>query len=404
MISSIDDGTTLHAQLLSTGALTQAWANGAATPNWGGVDGGPTIYVDLLNGLEKVAANDGNWYYNGELLTFAAGTGKNTAGSHVRANLFQKVTYTPTGYSNPVPALKVIGNIAASDNYDNDTLMYSGSYTIGQNQTVSIAVQTTIRITSITTNGIWGLIETAGNGFSFDTDGETKVLYGRLYNADGTELTNFTTTWKLSGVSIGSGTTIGGHANAVQITESQVTDNAILECTFSYTPSGGSQQEYTAFEELADNTDDEQIMTQIIVNNDNAGGTTGGNTSLRKGQTAQVRVWVAPANALEGRKTTWQHFYVKLYPGTSDSPVTASNIEGLTTIDANGDSVALNPVSTTQSDNLYAYRKMGYDNYENGAEVHKWGEFSVTYNAVVNTFAKNLSGLILASETDLANQ
>ena len=66
-VEAIDDGSTLHGQLLSTKALTQAWNGSAAIPDWTQAANQPIVFVDLLSGSQKVTPDaGGTWYYNNQ--------------------------------------------------------------------------------------------------------------------------------------------------------------------------------------------------------------------------------------------------------------------------------------------------------------------------------------------------
>lgn len=58
-VEAIDDGSTLHAQLLSDKPLSQGYTSSGCVPNWNTAANQPIIYVDLINGSDRVAANSG---------------------------------------------------------------------------------------------------------------------------------------------------------------------------------------------------------------------------------------------------------------------------------------------------------------------------------------------------------
>lgn len=410
MISTVEDGTTLHAQLLSDLPLVQAYSAAGTIPDWTKSANQPTVFVDLLNGTERLSANAGTWSYGTTRLTFSPTTHKCTTQGYV--DWFEEVTnYRPSGYTSPVPAIKIITNLATSARVASETLSFSGSYTFGGNQNVGFAVQTTVRMTGTISSGIWGFVEFVGDndGTRITQDHQVKIMRGRLYTADGTEIVAdsqhpniFTTVWTLNDVQIGSGGAVTKdgttYYQAAKVYESEdedpttgnvatVEDNAIVGCTFSYVKDGGTLT-YTAYEEVCDDTDAEQIMTRIIVGDGSVGGTDGGNTDIRSGQTANVRMWVAPASQLDGRDTSWQYFYVKLFSGTSDSPL-LSSITGFN-----------DPVSTSTSSPMYGYRPVVYDS----SSGHEWASFSVSFNTVKDVFAKNFTAYIKASQVSLHSQ
>ena len=402
MISAIDDGTTLHAQLLSDAPLVQAYSTQGAVPDWS--SGGPKVYVDLTSGNGKVSATSGSWSYEGTVLTFDSTTHLSTNTGYV--GWFKEITnLTPSGYSSPVPCIQIMVNLATSGNVDNDIISFSGTYSVGNSASIAFAVQTNVRITGKISAGIFGYIEFVGDndGNRITSDGQIKTMRAVLYGADGGEIianattpNKFTTAWYLNDVSIGAGSAQVAADNvtyyqAMKVAEDsslgsskQVEDNAIIKCVFSYTKDG-STLTYTAFEEVCDDTDAEQIMTRIVIGDGSGTGSTGGDSSLRAGQTAIVRSWVAPNSHLEDRDTSWQYFYVKLHNGTSDTPLLGS-ITGFA-----------NVVSSDPTNDMYGYRPLTYD----ATQDNQWAYFSVTFDTVKNVFSKNLTAYIKASQTAL---
>lgn len=402
MISSIDDGTTLHAQLLSDAPLVQAYSTQGAVPDWS--NGGPTVYVDLMSGTGKISATSGQWSYQNMVLTFNPTTHLSTNTGY--EGWFKEITnYTPTGYTSPVPAMQIMVNLATSENVSTTTIAFSGTYSVGNAGNIAFAVQTNVRITGKISAGIWGYVDFVGDadGNRITQDGQIKTMRAVLYGADGGEIVanatspnKFTTAWYLNDVSIGSGTTQVAadgvtYYQAMKVAEDaslgstkQVEDNAIIKCVFSYTKDGNTLT-YTAYEEVCDDTDSEQIMTRVIIGDGSGTGSTGGDSSLRTGQTAIVRAWVAPNSQLEGRDTTWQYFYVKLHNGTSDEPILTS-VSGFNAV-----------ISSTKTDPMYGYRPINYDSTQD----HEWAAFSVDFNTVKTTFSKNFTAYIKASQSNL---
>ena len=187
MISAIDDGTTLHAQLLSDAPLVQAYSTQGAVPDWS--SGGPKVYVDLTSGNGKVSATSGSWSYEGTVLTFDSTTHLSTNTGYV--GWFKEITnLTPSGYSSPVPCIQIMVNLATSGNVDNDIISFSGTYSVGNSASIAFAVQTNVRITGKISAGIFGYIEFVGDndGNRITSDGQIKTMRAVLYGADGGEI------------------------------------------------------------------------------------------------------------------------------------------------------------------------------------------------------------------------
>ena len=70
-VTALEDGTTLHGNLVADKSLTQAWNGTSAVPDWTVVANQPTIYLTLLSGATAVqpSADSVQWYYNGKFNT-----------------------------------------------------------------------------------------------------------------------------------------------------------------------------------------------------------------------------------------------------------------------------------------------------------------------------------------------
>lgn len=376
-VEAIDDGSTLHGQLLSTKALTQAWTGSAAVPNWTVAGNQPTVYVDLLSGTSKVTPDaGGTWYYNNVEIEWAdsSATAVSTDGR------FQKVNNYPTS-ANPTAAIKIIGNLASNANVNTDSITYSGTYTLGGSP-IGFSVSTFVRITGVSANGIFGFIEFVGSNVVTEKN-QVVTMYARLFSADGEEITAtasgspFSTAWKMNNASIGAGgdVTVGGQTyhNAKQVSEANITDNCIIECDFSYvtTIDGTSTTlTYTTFENLDDQTDLEQMYIQYNGGNDTS-------ATLKRGGSITWDIWMG-AQDDPTVDTTWQNFFVKLL--NADGAVVHSNITGIPS------------EITTSGDPHEGWRPLTWD----GSAAH----ITLTYDIVhdSSTFKKYLTGIVLAEK------
>ena len=312
-VTALEDGTTLHGNLVSDKSLTQAWNGSAAVPSWENTSDSPTIYLTLLSGATLVVPSTYKWYYNGTQVATDS-----TASSDAR---FLKTTKSVTygSQTETMPALKIIKNLANTTNVDVDTITFEGEYTINGSG-VSFSATAQIRISAITANGNLGVIN-FHNGISDITQvGQTITLYGVLYGGStGTEVAGYTTKWYLNESSTGTnGSTYDGHANAFRVTESQVVDHATVRCEFYK----GSDLMYTAYASIDDMQDPEYMYIQYNGNNGNA-------ASLRKGDTATFQIWVGTRedpSVLGGASTPkYSTIKVKLLNGSGNT-ITATGL------------------------------------------------------------------------------
>lgn len=319
-VTALEDGTTLHGNLASDRALTQAWNGTTAVPNWTDPNEQPTIYLTLLSGATLVAPASGyKWYYNGTEISDSD-------------SRFQKTTKSVTyaGQTVTMPALKIVANLASSSNVDVDMITFKGSYVINGSG-IEFACDAQVRISSITANGKLGVINFV-NGVSDITEaGQVIIMYGRLYNSDGQAATGVTTKWYLNDSSTPtSGQTISGYTNAYQVSESQVVDHATVRCEFYDT---SNNLLYTAYAGIDDMQDPEFMYIQYNGNNGNA-------ASLRKDETASFQIWVGKrddAAVLGGTSTpTYPIIKVQLLNGSGSVIMTTGLATNIPDPDANG--------------------------------------------------------------------
>lgn len=377
-VEAINDSSTLHGQLLSTKALTQAWTGSAAVPNWSQAENQPIVYVDLLNGNTKVSPDSGGtWYYNNAPIEWASSsaTAVSTDGR------FQKVNNYPS-IAAPTAAIKIIDNLAGDGNVNTDSISYSGTFTIG-GAPVGFSVATFVRITSVSSQGIFGFIEFVGSNIVTEKN-QVVTMFPRLFGADGNEITAtgtgtpFSTAWKMNNTSIGNGETkiVGGQTyyNAKQISEANIVDNSIIECTFTYVINVDGTQTtltYTTFENVDDQTDLEQMYIQYNGANETS-------AALKRDTSITWNIWMGTQDD-PTVDTSWQTFYVKLL--NSAGNVVLDNISGIPN------------AITTVGDPHYGYRDLS--GTWDGSAVH----ITITYDIVKSsTFGKYLTGIVLAEK------
>lgn len=319
-VTALEDGTTLHGNLASDRALTQAWNGTTAVPNWADPNEQPTIYLTLLSGATLVAPASGyKWYYNGTEISDSD-------------SRFQKTTKSVTyaGQTVTMPALKIVANLASSSNVDVDMITFKGSYVINGSG-IEFSCDAQVRISAITANGKLGVINFV-NGVSDITEaGQVITMYGMLYNADGQAANGVTTKWYLNDSSTPTiGQTISGYTNAYQVGASQVVDHATIRCEF-YDASNNLL--YTSYAGIDDMQDPEFMYIQYNGNNGNA-------ASLRKDETASFQIWVGKrddASVLGGTSTpTYPIIKVQLLNGGGSVIMTTGLATNIPDPDANG--------------------------------------------------------------------
>jgi hypothetical protein len=307
-VTALEDGTTLHGNLVSVGSLTQGWVESTNTPvpNWKTeTDKQPIIYLTLLSGNDTVNPDSNNqkWYYNDVELTFGS-NGKSTNTGLV--DVFQRTTY-PEANPNGAPALKIIDNLASSSNVDLDTIRFSGQYT-SSGAAIEFAATIQVRITSMTAGSNLGVIEFA-NGISDITQKDQTIsMTASLYSSEGKSVSSFQTAWMVNGVEKQSKSS----TKTFSVKEGEIVDHAIIQCDFY----DGDNKLYSAYAAIDDMQDSEFMYIQYNGNNGNA-------ASLRKNESATFQVWVGTrdsSNVLMNKSVTpnvpmYGYIAVKLIDG-----------------------------------------------------------------------------------------
>lgn len=342
-VTALEDGTTLHGQLSVDKALTQAWSGQNAVPDWTQVANQPTLYVTLLNGSVLSAPdNTYKWYYNGSEITFDLSQNPESitieGGAVIQgwysispSRLFFRTSKNISmgGRSVSTPALRIVGNIAGSQNVDTIPIRFEGSFTSG-GAALNFSSELPIRISRLTANGFLGLIEFVDGKVNITNDDEEVTMYAVLYNSDGVVTDPYTTMWYVNNSETGTaGQTIGGHANAFKITENDIVDSATVKCEFIRS----GNVEYTAYVTIDDMQDPEYMYIQYNGNNGNA-------ASLRKDESVTFSVWIGKTDD-PTVDASWTTFKLKLLDGdattitaemTDCPPADASGLRNLTVV------------------------------------------------------------------------
>ena len=368
-VTALEDGTTLHGQLSVDKTLTQAWSGQNAVPDWTQVANQPTLYVTLLNGSVLSAPdNTYKWFYNGSEIIFSDQPSTITIEggliltgfySTSPSNLFFKTAKSISmgGRTVSTPALRVVGNIAGSQNVDTIPIRFEGSFTSG-GAALNFSSELSIRISRLTANGFLGLIEFVDGKVNITNDDEEITMYAVLYNSDGGVTDPYTTMWYVNNSATGTqGQTIGGHANAFKITENDIVDSATIRCEFSRDGSTA----YTAYVTIDDMQDPEYMYIQYNGNNGNA-------ASLRKDESVKFSVWIGKTDdpTVDAR---WTTFKLKLLDG--DAQTITAEMTDCPSADAEG--------------------------LRNLSVVDGVASFSLHYDDVVNNAKRNLTGFLYAS-------
>lgn len=381
-VETIEDGITLRGELLSTKPLSQAWGNGAAIPSWeaesGAYPNSPVIYLNLRSGATSVTADSGGrWLYNNGEISFSETQTTKTINS-VQYQGYESTSHSGLFFKTTKdgnPALAILGNLASSDNRNTDSITYIGSYTIS-GSTLDFSATALVMITSVTGNGIFGVIEFIGANIITE---KNQKIYAHpiLYNADNEKIpatatgNPFRTSWKLNGSTYGSPSTvtIGGvtYYNVVTIDESDVTEYCTIECTFTY-----EATTYTAYNYLNDDYDEEQLYIQYEGSNNNS-------ATLKKGGSVEWHLWMGTRTD-PTVDTSWKKFYVKLLK--ADGSVVLSSLS----------SYNINNVESSDTSNpYYGFRKVPW-------QAAGYASITIGYEMVHTMFDKYLTAIVLAEE------
>ena len=367
MVTAIEDGTTLHGTLLSTKSLAQSYNNGSCTPDWSVAANQPIIYVSLYDGSQQVVPDSSfTWYWNGTALTF-------NAQNKTADGRFEKTTYNAGTQQAPlnVPALKIIGNLASSENLNIDVIRFSGYKTIST-APIPFSASADVRITEWVAGGYLGVLSFNSNAV-IDNDHSSVSIRSTLYNESGSVAT-YTSEWYINEVLISSTTPNGSgvsqsNPHLFTIVEEDVVDYATIKCVFKV----DNSTVWTEYIGVDDVTDPEFLYIQQSSGDGNA-------ASLRSGDSVTFRTWVNTMDDPEiNTDSDWQYFKVLL-------------------LDSEGKPI---------SDNLSTYGitvPVDQDNYRDitsytGNVSNRYGEITIQY-ALASDYGKSVTGMVLASTTN----
>ena len=383
-VTALDDGTTLHGNLSVDGSLSQAWDGTSGVPNWGdgttGLKDQPTIMLTLLSGAIYIGTNPSSpngyinsgykWYYNNHgadaeiifestttTLTWTeGGQSRSVTGYKSTDGKFLKHEASLNGV--PVPCLRIIKNLASSDNVDLDTISIKGEYNTGSG-VLEFQATAQVRISRMSSGGYLGVISFA-NGISNITDqNQTISMSGTLYGSTNNPVSSFKTEWYLNGELFRAKSSSN---TGITVTGANVVDNAIVRCDFYVTADGTDTLVATEYASIDDLQDPEMMYIQYAGQNGNA-------ASLRKGQTAAFDIWIGKNND-PTVDTSFAYFQAKLLNGSGQ--VITGSLSGIPDVVSDG------------------WRPLPIDGTTHKARI------SITYD-VVDTNGKNITGLLRAS-------
>ena len=392
-VTALADGTTLHGSLSADGSLSQAWNGSTAVPNWGnggntGTADQPTIMLTLLNGSKYIGTDtssldgyisESKWYYNDSgsdsEITFSSSLSTITLPDNTEikgykslsplADMFLKVSTVNdspvTANGVPVPALRVIKNLASSENVDIDTITFKGKFNSGSG-ILDFQATAQIRISEMSSGAFLGTISFT-NGISDITQaGQNIGMTATLYGSDGNAVSSLYTQWFLNGTSIRSLSNV----NTITVNESQVVDNAVVRCDMYEHIGADNVLRATAYAYIDDMQDPEFMYIQYNGANGNA-------ASLRSGQSATFDIWIGRTDDADV-DDSFAYFQAQLLDG-SGSVIT----ESLT---------GINPVVSD------GWRNLNVDSTTKKARI------TIAYS-IPDTHGKNITGLVRASTSPL---
>lgn len=285
-IQVLEDGSTLHGQLLANPTPTQSYKDGTFIPNWEtNAASRPIIYLSLQNGASDITPDNGyTWSYNGSVITFSSETSTQTIGGTTytgyvstgdTAEKFFKTTY------NGKPALGIIGNLASSQNVDIDVIRFDGQKTLSTNP-IDFSATINITITQWTSGGYLGVLNFP-NGNIITAKEQTLTCTAILYNDNGV-VNNPQYEWYYEGDS-----QVKGTQSSFTINESDITDYAVLRCDFYMTINGTRTKVYSAYGSIDDQQDPEFMWIKY-------NGANGNSVSLRQNESVAFNICAGTAD------------------------------------------------------------------------------------------------------------
>ena len=367
MVSVLEDGRQIIANIMvANGSLSQAWNGGTAIPDFTETAKQPLLYLSIMNNGARDNMNvSGTWYYNN-----AAVTGNSK---------FQVTTHTVGGVQ--YPALRIVGNLASSDNTDVDTISFVGSF---QREGDTIPIQASVLFNIIRMQeGSWFGVVTPGMA-EVDSDSAYVDLTATLYDDKGAVqgAGTFTTRWTVDAPEYSTTTEQNDNqgSHTFRITGSQFYDYASITCRFVVE----GETKWTALAAVDDIGD--QYSVGIIsvqgatstIDSQTAYGE-GTDAKLRSGQSVKYKIYVVDKNDPSTNATIAAGIakaYIRLY----------DHLNAVYTGDG------INPQAVVSGSG--GYREL--TKVEDGGE--RYFTFTVSFEAAKAVFGGSLSGVLLLAE------
>lgn len=342
-VQVIEDGSMLRGEIRSTQPLAQAYSDGTCVPNWAGGVSQPTVYIVLQNGASWILPDSSyKWRYNGTEIQWDD-AGKSLVCGDLPAGTFEKVTnYTPEMYQSGqyVPAIKIVKNVASSNNVDIDVISFEGQKTLATNA-IPFQASINVTITELIKGGYVGMIYLASGTVDKDISSPTDTvgLVARLYDSSGNEMTNAQNGVKYRWLINDTEKVAKGATNTLTVTEQDVYDYAIVKCEFYMPKDNGSGTNVdtlvsTDYLEVDDTQDPQEMYFAY-------NGANGKSASLRQGESVTFTIWVGDAgnpsaSNVDTSFSSWKVLLVDSNKQTLMQDLSSADYGSQAAADANG--------------------------------------------------------------------
>lgn len=342
-VQVIEDGSMLRGEIRSTQPLAQAYSDGTCVPNWAGGVNRPTVYIVLQNGASWILPDSTyKWRYNGTEIQWDD-AGKSKVCGDLPAGTFEKVTnYTPEMYQSGqyVPAIKIVKNVANSNNVDIDVISFEGQKTLATNP-VPFQASINVTITELIKGGYVGMIYLASGTVDKDISSPTDTvgLVAHLYDSNGNEMTNAQNGAKYEWLINDTVKVAKGATNTLTVTEQDVYDYAIVTCKFYMPKDNGSGTNVdtlvsTDYLEVDDTQDPQEMYFAY-------NGANGKSASLRQGESVTFTIWVGDAgnpsaSNVDTSFSSWKVLLVDSNKQTLMQDLSSADYGSQAAADANG--------------------------------------------------------------------
>ena len=241
-ITGIVDGDQISGQLRATLPLVQYIKKDTAqcSPDFVAQPSTqPTIYPNVTSQVEQrrleILSGTEKWFYNSESVELTFDASGNCTGPGSAAGKFKKVTYNNGDFN--VPALKIVGNLAAETNKDSDVVSMEGAVD-SAGHTLPFRLDITFRIEEIEGDPYIGYInDETGNGAVLDDDTTSVSLKAYLMKSGSLVTSGITYQWQklvsgvwtnISGATAQTLTVTKGDIEATELRQVKMTVNGTI--------------------------------------------------------------------------------------------------------------------------------------------------------------------------------